>query len=183
MLNDLIQKLSHLPGILQGAIGSALFWIVLKALEFVAVSFLRFAGRTTAVINRQMKFREYIYRRFTSRSGLVNYVQGFQYVMSRAFTGLLTGLVFCCLALLLGGSSQVIWGVCLVAALVYFGTALTWLVPRGSWKNDSDLVNWQRIADLENELCGQVEKTTTDMLAKFTHAEAHPEKEAADAER
>ena len=162
--------LNNLPAIVQGALGSALFWVLLQFVQFIGRLFLRAVGRTTATIDQQRKLREYIYRRYTSRSGYINYAQGSMFRLSRAFRGLLTGLIFCSIALLIGGSSPVIWGVCLAAAIFYFGSALTWLVPNSNWSSADPHEHWKRIADLEKELFGEVEKETLDGITQFTDA-------------
>ena len=129
MLGRLFNYFSFTSPVIQGAIGSALFWACLKLLQFIGTISRRAIGDTTAVLNRKRKMQEYIYRRFSSREGLINYVQGFQFTQTNAFRGLLSGLIFCCIAVLFGGSLRLIWGVCLVAALVYFVSALSWLSP------------------------------------------------------
>ena len=147
MLSSLLAKLSDLPAIMQGAAGSALFWLLLKAFEYVSPRLLRVLGETVSVVSREKKTREYVYRRFTNMSGLVNYTWGFHYSIYRALRGLLTGLIFCSIALLLGGRIPVIYGIRFMAALVYFGEALTWLQSNAKWNSLDPRENWQRIAD------------------------------------
>jgi len=167
--------------IIQGALGSGLFWVVLRVFQFLWPRFLRLIGYTVT-IDRRKKFREYIYLRYTSMDGLVNSVEGHQLSTSRAFRGLLTGLMFICVALLIGGSTAVIWGICLVAALVYFWSALMWLIPDPSWKGLSALARWQRIAELEKDLLGEIDPSTSEALTRFRDAKAHEETDPATAE-
>jgi hypothetical protein len=107
-----------------------------------------------------------MYRRFTSRAGYLNLLQGLNYALSEAFKGLLAGLVFCGVALLLGGHAPIVWGVCLGGAIVYFGWAWTWLSPPSSWGTDDMHKHWSRVAELENLLFGKVEKDTQAILDK-----------------
>ena len=167
MFHQLFSKLSDLPTIVQSAAGSALFWIILIVGQFVGSRLLKAAGMTNEMIGRSRKYREYIYRRYTAMSGLINYVQGFQYTISKAFSGLLTGLMFCCIALLVGGSSPIVWGICFMSALVYFGSGLLWLKPSARWDRDDLPTHWLRIAELEKDLFGKVHKETLDRLADF----------------
>jgi len=175
MLQRLFSYFSLTSPIIQGAIGSALFWAALTLLQSLGIMARRAIGDTTAVLNRNRKIQEYVYRRFSSREGLINYVQGFQFTQSSAFRGLLSGLIFCCIAILFGGSVRFIWGVCLIAALVYFISALSWLSPSDAWKNDSLGAHWQRVAALEQELFGRVDEHTNNLAAKYAQEEAKKE--------
>lgn len=84
------------------------------------------------------------------------------------------GLLFGAFALLIGGLHVITWSICLTAAIVYFLTAITWLSPSHTW-SDKDLeVHWKRVAQLEKELFGEVEKETRDVLAEYTKAAEQP---------
>jgi len=120
-----------------------------------------------AIIEHNRKIREYIYRRFTSRSGYVNFAYGSIFGLGRAFRGLLSGLIFCSIALLFSGGSPVVWGMCLAAAIFYFGSALTWLVPSSDWNSAEPCEHWKRVAELEKELFGEVDKQTLEYIAQF----------------
>jgi len=176
MYPEWLEKADHLPGVIQGALGSFLFWLLLQLVQFIGLQFLRAAGKTTETLGRRRKFREYIYRRYTSMSGLVNYTQGYLFSLSRALRGLLAGLIFCSIALLLGGGSHVIWGICFGAAIFYFGSALTWLVPSSDWKSASAREHWKRVVDLEKELFGEVAPETHMYIDKLTPEERGEDK-------
>jgi hypothetical protein len=113
---------------------------------------------------RQRLVQEYMDRRFTSRSGYLYSLQGINYALSKAFKGLLAGLVFCCVALLVGGHAPIVWGMCLGGAIVYFGWAWSWLSPPSSWRNDDMHTHWTRVAELEKQLFGKVEEDTQKLL-------------------
>lgn len=84
--------------------------------------------------------------------------------------------MFICVALLIGGSTSVIWGICLAAALIYFGSALTWLIPNPSWTGLAALARWKRIAELEKDLLGQVEQDTNEAITRFSDTKADEQK-------
>src|ERR1700691_661265 len=134
--------------ILLGAIGSAVFWIVLQLIKFVISRMSKVGSEAWLVAGKRNKFREYIYRRFTSREGLIPASIGFQHSVSQALSYMLTGLMFCCVALLIGGYSKIVLSICLVSALVYFGNAWLWVTPDKKWRGDNDLDHWQRVAEL-----------------------------------
>jgi hypothetical protein len=172
MLESFLQRHSLLSPIIQGGFGSALFWIILQFLQYLAPRLRRVIGNAAAVIDEQKKTREYIYRRFTSRDGLLNTVAGFQFSVSHAFHQFLMGVMFVCVALLFGGMTRVVWGICLVGALMFFGSAITWLTPSSAWMGDSMIPHWQRVAELEQELFGKIDTHTQEILAESMDAEA-----------
>ena len=167
MYPEWVERAADLPGVIQGALGSLLFWLLLQLGQFIGAQFLHAVGKTTERLEHHRKIREYIYRRYTSMSGLVNYTQGYFFSLSRAFRGLLTGLIFCSIALLLGGGSPVIWGVCFGAAIFYFGSALMWLIPSSDWRSSSPGEHWKRVASLEKELFGEVDAETLKRIVEF----------------
>lgn len=166
MFPELLKKLAD-QTIIQSALGSALFFVLLKIVQFIGLQLRRSVGRTGGTFGRKRKLREYIYRRYTSRSGYVNYAYGTMFGLSHAFRGLLAGLIFCSIALLIGGRTPLIWGVCFAAAIFYFGSALTWLIPGSDWSSGDLNEHWKRIAELEKELFGHVEKDTLDYITRF----------------
>jgi hypothetical protein len=173
VIRQLLHKIYDLPAIVQGAAGSALFWIIQKILITMASGMSRLLGHTTRIVNRDKKFREWVFRRFTSRDGLINYSYGYLYSMSRAMRGLLMGLLFSAIALLFGGSIQVIWGMCLGTAIICFIGAINWVMPSSSWNNTNLTEHWQRVAELEKELFGEADKET---LRFVEHYAQEPEK-------
>lgn len=167
--------IGNLPIIVQGALGSALFWLVQKGLAFIAPRVLRLLGHPDIVVDRDRKLQEYVYRRFTSMAGLVNFSQGYLYSMYRGLRGAILGFIFFSVALLIAGASQLTWGICLVGAIVYFASAASWLIPKRSWMVGGHVVNLERILELETDLHG---KPSTEVLEWLSTAK----KSAADAE-
>jgi hypothetical protein len=157
--------------VLLGAAGSGLFWLILKVLNYLAVALRRFLGDAAAVADRQKKFKEYIYRRYTSRDGILNTLTGHQITYTRAFREFLNGMIFVCVAFLLGGSTRIIWGIALVGAIVFFWSALSWVSPSASWMGDDMVPHWNRVAELEQELFGEIDKRTQEILAETLKAQ------------
>ena len=167
LLDSLYQKVTDLPAIVQGALGSGLFWLVLKTITFLWLRIARVFGATAAIVNRNQKIREYVYRRLTGMSGLVNYTQGYLYTFSRVLQHVLMGFIFVCIALMVGGTAPVVWGICLAGAIYYFLSGLIWLVPKDRWKADPPLEHWKRVAELEEELMGKVDAETKERIEQF----------------
>lgn len=169
MFRHFFQVVSSWPVVLQGVLGSAVFWAGLGALKLVGKLALRTVDGTTSVISRKRKFQEYIYRRYTSRNGLFNNVVGTYTMMTRAFQGLLVGLIFLCVAFFLAGMYPfpAFYAVCLVGAIIYFGSGLMWLAPSPSWTHEDNYAHWVRVAQLEKELFGSVEEETEKMVTQF----------------
>jgi hypothetical protein len=110
--------------------------------------------------------QEYIYTKYTSHSGLAYYPQGYFYTFYEAFKNFLKGLLFICLALLLGSWLPVIHEVCLVGAIYYLFRALVWFVPGTSWKWKDAKERWERIKELEIKLWGKPQEDTLEYLKK-----------------
>ena len=166
MYSELIKKITDLPAIIQGALGSFLFVIVSYVVQTAIEKIRYLLGKSSEAFNQKRKLQEYIYRRFTSRSGLINPVHGYLFTLAQAFKGLLKGLLFSSVALLIGGSVPVVWGVCLAAAIYYFVEALSWLTPKSDWKSETLQKHWERVVVLEQELFGKVEEDTLEYLAR-----------------
>lgn len=146
-----------------GALGSLLATAIVLLLGQLAKLFSR-SLQLPGFLQRERLLQEYMHRRYTSRSGYLNLLRGLNYALSRAFKGLLAGLVYFCVALLLGGHAPIVWGICLGGAIVYFGWAWTWLSPPASWSNDNMHNHWARVAELEKQIYGNVQQDTQKIL-------------------
>lgn len=157
--------------VLLSTVGSGIFWLALQIVQFLAKRFFSIGGNVVETASRNARFREYIYRRFTSRDGLVPSFMGFQHTITKAFSKFLSGIMFVCLGLLFGSTSKTVWTICLVAAIVYLSSAWAWVTPSKSWKSGTVLQHWQRVAELEKELFGNIEGETAEFVAKFKQEE------------
>lgn len=157
------------PVIIQGIVGSLICWAILKLVGLLGRVLFRVLGNTTSVLEGRRKHQEYMYRRFTSRNGLINNFVGLHYAVSNSLRGLLMGLIFVCISFLFAGlfGLETIFSISLVGAIIYFGLALTWLRPSPKWTQDDNYTHWKRIAQLEKDLFGSVEEETERMISQF----------------
>src|SRR3970040_134433 len=106
-VTDIAKIMSDCPVLIQGALGSALFWVTLQIVLFAWKFVGRILGRLGQSYQKNTLLREYIYRKFTSRNGLVKLTQGYAITFDHVVRDLIYGLIFFCLALLFGGLSQI----------------------------------------------------------------------------
>jgi len=144
MIKTLLDAVANWPVIVQGALGSALFWIALEGVTLAAKAIGRAMGAYGQAFQTETRLREYIWRKFSSRSGLVNYTQGFFLTFDHVFRYLLYGLIFTCIALILAGASTLTYGICLTAALYFFVRGLIWLTPNKDWHSKTTLDHWNK---------------------------------------
>lgn len=175
-MQSLIDQILQWPAIIQGVIGSAIFWL----LQILFVSTGKFVLRQSSQYNRafakETLIREWIYRKYYSRNGLINITQGFIVTFDHIFQYLIRGLIFIVFALLISGVSQVGLGISLVAALYYLFKSLLWISPSRNWSGDSNLKHWQRVAEIEKLLKGKVDFDTQERIEKFTTEDAETKK-------
>ncbi len=81
-------------------------------------------------------------------------------------------------SLLLAGVSPIAFSICGVGGLWFFGKALTWLIPAGSWQSDTPTDNWERVVSREKRLNGEAGQHNVEFIAK-TQEEEPPQHEAA----
>jgi hypothetical protein len=175
-MQSLIDQILQWPAIIQGVIGSAIFWL----LETLFVSIGKFVLRQSDQYNRafakETLIREWIYRKYYSRNGLINITQGFIITFDHIFQYLIRGLIFIVFAFLISGVSQIALGISLVAALYYLLKSLLWISPPRNWSGDSNLKHWQRVAEIEEILMGKVDSDTQERIVQFTADDADTKK-------
>ncbi len=92
MIAFLGEMLQH--PVVQGALGSAVFWVILQGLTYAASKGPAFFG----MLKKQLKC-------------------------------FLRGLIFICVALLIGSGSDVVYSICLIGGIYSLFKGLTWLQP------------------------------------------------------
>ncbi|MBA4376935.1 MAG: hypothetical protein C0401_12300 [Anaerolinea sp.] len=167
-MQSIIDQILQWPEIIQGVIGSAIFWLIQVLIICVGKFILRQSNRYSRALARETLIREWIYRKYYSRSGLVNITQGFIITFDHVFQYLIRGLIFIVIALVFSGISQLILGISLVAALYYLLRSLMWLNPKVDWSRDDTLKHWKRIAEIEKTLMGKVDTDTQERIEQFT---------------
>jgi hypothetical protein len=167
-MDSIINQIFLWPAIIQGALGSALFWVIQELLIFLGRNyFRRFKGFNNNYIKDAL-IRELVYRKYSSRSGLVNYTQGFIITFEHVFKYLITALIFIVISLFILGSNKLILGISLVGSLYYLLKALQWVSPSKKWLHDTNLQTWKRIGEIETQLFGSVDDDTKDWIEHFS---------------
>lgn len=170
-MEQLAEKIANWSPILQGALGSALFWIILQILTFLTRKTAALFVSLDHQMHRERSIREWVYRKFTSRSGLAYYPQGYFLTFYNVLKYFLQGFIFVCIALLVGSKFGVVYGICLVGAIYFLLRALVWLVPSNKWQSGSLKHHWERVKKLEEELHGKADDDTVDFLEKASSDE------------
>ncbi len=172
MIQELWTAVSQWPVIIQGALGSALFWLVLEAGRKILSAFQKEVDKQSSKAAKDRLLREYIYTKYTTHSGLAYYPQGYFISFSHVLRFFVTGMVFVVIALFAGGFSQLGLSIAAVGALYFFSKALSWLIPDGAWLSHTSLSRWKRIAELEQSLFGMVNDDTKKWICELESAEA-----------
>lgn len=170
-MTKLWDAVTQWPVIVQGALGSALFWVLLGVLRRIIRRVQQGVKAQTTGARVDALTREYIYKKYTSHAGLAYYPQGYFLTFSRVLEFFLVGMVFIAIALLAGGITPLFLSIGLIGAIYYFSKALTWLIPDRGWHSQTTLQHWERIAELEDLLFGEVRDDTKDFMSKWQHEE------------
>ncbi len=172
MIKELWTAISQWPVIIQGALGSALFWLVLETGRRLLSVIQKTVNKQSSKAQQDRLLREYIYTKFTTHSGLAYYPQGYFISFSHVLRFFVTGMVFVVIALFVGGFSQLGLSIAAVGALYFFSKALTWLIPDSAWHSHTSLGRWKHIAELEQSLFGKVDDDTKKWIGECESAEA-----------
>ena len=164
----LINAISDWPVILQGVIGSAIFWLILELPKLVSKSLSQMLGFVSKRIEKEGLLREWLYRKFTSRNGFINITQGYLITFDHVLRYLITGLLFACIAILVAGIGKLVFSIILAATIYYLLRALAWLTPKKEWMGDSLSDHWKRVAELEKAFFGKIDEETQEYLDKYS---------------
>jgi hypothetical protein len=151
--------------IIQGALGSALFWLIL----IIGQHLFNLIGSKFSFINKKYKteilYIEYIQKKLTRGKRGHEMVSTCTY---QALSYLLRGLVFLGLGFILSNFvplSNLIGG---LGFLFYLFRALGWLKPFYVGEKETELQRWSRIEEIEKELFGLVKDDTKEKLVELT---------------
>jgi hypothetical protein len=168
-VKEFIDTISNWPVIIQGALGSVLFWFVFQLLSLAWKSIGRALGRVGHAYHRESLIREWVYRKYTSRDGLINITQGYLITFDHVTRYVIQGIIFIAIALIISGIEPITFGIIITAALYFFFRALNWLTPSHEWSSDSLLAHWQRIAELEQMFFGKIDNNTLETLKNINN--------------
>ena len=170
MLSDIIQKIKW-PIIVQGALGSALFWIILQLFSYLANLVAKQVGIFKIKSKYDRYLREYIYQKYKSSNGMIYYTQGYFLSFEKVLEYLLQGILFFLFGFLLSFIYEVYLIVGIVGAIYYIFKALSWIIPYKAKTFSSNLERWKRISELEKILFGEVNEDTLNYIKKFSKSE------------
>jgi len=170
-LEELSKAISDWAVILQSVIGSAIFWLILEILTHIWKMLSRLLGNVSKDFEKESLLQEWIYRKYTSRTGLINITQGFFITFDHVFRYLITGLIFASVAVLIAGIGKLSFGIILTAAIYYLFRALSWLTPKKDWSSDNLSDHWKKVAELEKRLLGKMDEDTQGFLNKYSDNE------------
>ncbi|NKW89661.1 hypothetical protein HGG65_08550, partial [Alteromonadaceae bacterium A_SAG4] len=165
---DAIFKLitdSHV--IIQGALGSALFWLILVIGQYL----FSFIGTKITFANAAYKketlYREYMQRKLTKGDMRHEIISMSMY---QALSYLLRGFVFLGLGFIMSEFIPLSNSIGGLGFLFYLFRALGWLKPFYVGARETDLELWKRIEEIEQELFGSVNDDTKDKLNELANS-------------
>lgn len=178
MLNEMFQRILEWPLIIQGALGSALFWLLLQIFSYL----IKFTARQLGIFKfrtkRERKLREYIYHKYTNSDGLFYFAQGYFLSFKLALEFILQGILFFLMGFLLSFIYETYLIVGIIGAIYYIIRALSWTMPYDRDVFSSGIERWKKIADLENDLWGEPKKDTLEFIEKFKQEKNKRQNEA-----
>jgi len=171
IMNELYTSITQWPIIIQGTLGSALFWAILKVLTYLFSYIQSSIKKQKSQSKNEKLLKEYIYKKYTSNSGLAYYLQGYLLTFDHVLRFFMMGMLFFSVSLLAGGITKLSLSIGLVGAIIYFFKSLAWLIPDETWHSEPTSERWKRIAKIEETLWGKAEDDTLGWISKFEEKE------------
>ncbi len=171
MNSEILKKILEWPIIVQGALGSAIFWMILRLFSYLSNLAAKQIGLFKLKSKHDKYLREYIYQKYTSSSGLFYYTQGYFLSFKKALEFLLQGILFLLFGFLLSFLHKVYLIVGLIGAIYYAFKSLSWILPYETNEFSSNLERWERIAQLEKILFGKAREDTLNFIKEFSKSE------------
>lgn len=159
---EIANIISEWPVIIQGALGSALFWISLKALNWllrlIAVIWSKFSNNA----KKEKKRAELIFHKQIRSQNPIGYL----HCIYRALGYLFQALAWIISGMMFAGYVEVFRIVGMFGGLIFVFKAMRWVVPPYEI-HDTEEGRWRKIKELEIELNGEASKETNAILTRI----------------
>ena len=153
---EIINKILEWPVIVQGILGSAFFWLIIHLGQKITTFFTNRAKKFRDRIQEHNICHEYIRRKWLL---MPDYAPaGFGYCIYYSIHFIVRGLILIILAQLFLRYIYVFSIVGYLGALFYFFRAAVWVTNLED--SLTPVEHWERVAELEKELFGEVRKET-----------------------
>ncbi len=161
-MTEIAKIISGWPVIIQGALGSALFWISLKTLNWLLRVIAVIWSKLSQNARREKKRAELIFHKQIRGQDPIGYL----HCIYRALGYLSQALAWTISGMMFSGYLEVFYIVGLFGGLIYVFKAMRWIVP--PYKiHDTEEGRWRKIKELETELNGEASKETNAILSRI----------------
>jgi hypothetical protein len=126
-MGELIKKILDLPVIVQGALGSALFWVIFEISKWLFRVANALLARLSKSFSKETLLREYVHNKFTSHAAATFQSAGYSFCVFHGLRYVAQGLCFLVLGLLLSDVWEVLRMVGLLFAIILFARGFWWL--------------------------------------------------------
>ncbi len=151
--------------VIQGAFGSALFWVILVAGQYI----FSFLGAKVSFVNTAYKeealYREYIQKKLSRGEKSHEMISMCTY---QALSYLFRGFAFLGLGFIMSDFIPLSNSIGGLGFLFYLFRALGWLKPFHIGSPEPELKLWSRIQEIEQELFGSVKTDTKEKLDELS---------------
>ena len=165
---DIVNKILEWPIIVQGALGSALFWLVLVLGQRLVGVFSKSATKFSSDWKMEGLTREYIARRMFWDRKLD--VLGFTLCIYHALRFGFRGLVFITLGFISSEFIPVFGVIGYLGGLFFFLRAAWWVASFAD--KLTKIQHWERVAELETTMFGEVKPETQSRIENARSEEA-----------
>lgn len=150
MINN-FKEIFVLPPIVQGVIGSALFWLILKVGAFL-LSKSKHHIETFSSSARQIKeVQEYIFLKYRENPNLLYFSKGYFMCFNSAFRNIVLGLFWISLGLMFVNTNEIFLTIGITGGMIFFAKAISWLPDISKFTEPNDKID-ERIKELETSL-------------------------------
>lgn len=161
-------KIVQWPVIVQGALGSALFALVVFIVRHAFSWAVQFLSKHNKKFRKERLFAELFQRKYLGDS---NHNQKFiVFFIYQSLSFITRGLVFFCIGMLLGKISTFLFVIGTTIFLIYILRASLWLDPFVVESKEAPIMIWKRIAEIEIELYGKSAEDTKKKIAELSAA-------------
>jgi hypothetical protein len=166
-MDTILNFINNSPVVIQGAAGSALFWVILV----IGQRIFNIIGTKFSLVNAKYKeetfYREYIQIKLFRGERRHEVISMCTY---QALSYLLRGFVFLGLGFIMSDFIPLSNSIGGVGFLFYLFRSLGWMKPFYVGEEQSEMERWNRIKVIEQELFGSVDADTQEKIEELTNS-------------
>ena len=144
----IVNDIFVLSPIIQGVLGSAFFWLILKIGAFL-LSKSRHHYQTFSSSAKYMEhFQEYVFLKYRENKNLPYFSKGYFMCFNNALRNIVLGLFWISLGLAFVNTNEVFLTIGVFGGMMCFAKAITWLPDISRFTDSEEKAN-ERISELE----------------------------------